>query len=112
MAAPVPLPAADPPEKSWLEESTEDYGTRAAQQIPYRPDPPRSPIDLVFEGPCPRCEHAFVYRWPLVIVRGAGIAPTEPVTVYCQCTVSHPGRPEKTDGCGAYWSVSVPVSNT
>src|SRR5690242_4382878 len=99
MAAPVPAPSAAPGEKPWLEESTGDYGVRAAQQIPYRLDPPKSPIDIVFEGPCPRCQHAFVYRWPLVIMRGASVASTQPVTVYCQCTVTHPGRPDKMDGC-------------
>lgn len=106
MAASESLPAADPGEKPWAEESTADYGARAAREIHYRPDPPTKPIDFVFEGPCPRCTHAFVYRWPLVVVRGVDAAD---VTVYCQCTVAHPGHPDKTNGCGAYWSVSVPV---
>lgn len=96
-----------PTPNPWVLASSDEYGARAAVTIPYRPDPPAHPADLVFEGPCPRCDHAFVYRWPLEVVRGLS---TTTVTVSCQCKHAHPGRPEKVDGCGAYWNVVVPAA--
>ena len=78
-----------PTPNPWVMASSDEYGAQAAVTIPYRPDPPAHPADLVFEGPCPRCDHAFVYRWPLEVVRGLS---TTTVTVSCQCKHAHPGE--------------------
>lgn len=101
-------PAEGPEEDPWVEESTDAYGEQAAKTIRYRPEPATDPTDLIFEGPCPRCQHTFVYKWPLEVVRGLGDETGDVVTVSCQCPVLHPGRPEKADGCGAYWNVTAP----
>lgn len=97
-------------EMAWLEESKDEYGEGAAKTIPYSRRPPTDPDELVFEGPCPRCPHSFVYVWPLAYVRAAGPAfrKTRTVPVRCQCEGTHPGRPpEKKGGCGAFWTVEV-----
>lgn len=97
-----PRPEAPEP---WEEKSTKAYGATAAQTIPYRQQPEDEPTELIFSGPCPRCHDPFSYEWPLVNVRGVE---SFGVTVYCQCTAEHPGRPDNVDGCGAYWNVAVP----
>lgn len=96
-------------ELPWKVESLPEYGDVAAKTIPYEAVPPNDPEDLIFRGPCPRCPHEFTYKWPLVVVRGvtAASASETPVIVRCQCGATHPGRPEKQSGCGAFWKVRV-----
>lgn len=97
-------------ELEWLEESKDEYGRLAATTIPYSRRPPTDPDQLVFDGPCPRCPHSFVYVWPLTVVRaaGPGMRKTTTVLVRCECEGTHANRPpEKKRGCGAFWTVEV-----
>lgn len=105
----VMRPTGSPPPEDpepWEERSSEEYGVTAARTIRYRRQPADRPTELIFSGPCPRCQDPFSYEWPLVNVRGGD---NSGVTVYCQCKTNHPGRPDKVDGCGAYWKVQVPL---
>jgi hypothetical protein len=57
-------------------------------------------------GSCPRCRHPTTTNFTRVIPSQAGLrAGAQPVTLYCQCGVAHPGHPDNEDGCGAYWNV-------
>ncbi|MCP3938375.1 MAG: hypothetical protein GY708_23760 [Actinomycetia bacterium] len=100
-------------EDPWREESKDSFAAKAANQLQYLFQPGEDPDRIEFMGPCPRCAHPFVYQWPLEIVRTTLQAKADdviPVTVLCQCTHAHPGRPEGTDqGCGAYWNLAVPA---
>lgn len=76
------------------------------------------PGTLVLRGPCPRC-HAII-DIPVVNDifqasrrRGGRLWRRAPSTVdheepmLCTCEEPHPGRPDKADGCGAYWTVML-----
>ena len=96
------------------EVTSDELGERAAREMTYRLEPEEEPDDIVFSGPCPRCEGPMTYPWPLMVVRQA---PTElrhsmavehlDVTVICRCPRHHAGAGRER-GCGAYWKLRVP----
>jgi hypothetical protein len=97
----------------WLEQTSDDFGPSASESFSYRFEPRTAPDRILLQGPCPRCQEHFTFDWPLEVVQAQVSVDVEenevPVTVYCQCTGSHPGRPpEEKQGCGAYWNLLVP----
>jgi hypothetical protein len=67
------------------------------------------------EGLCPRCKHEMsreIEHAPTALRRlttdpGEG---TVWITIRCNCTGSHPGRPEREDnGCGRFARVKLPL---
>lgn len=89
----------------WREQTSDLIGQMAAQQTWYEYLPEGNPSFVQFTGRCPVCQHAFLYDHPLEYVRAVAV---EPVIVMCRCSDSHAGRPERTLGCGAYWTAEAP----
>jgi hypothetical protein len=92
------------------EVTSEAFAERAAVEMSYQFEPADDPEDVVFTGPCPRCEVEMTYTWPLIVVREVAAAPVEEqieVTVICQCPRTHPGAGGER-GCGAYFNLRIP----
>ncbi|MGI5499361.1 hypothetical protein [Lentzea sp. CA-135723] len=70
---------------------------------------------VLLRGTCPRCRHGMSF--PLITrVFQTGGAETERGTtaegqedkpVLCTCDGTHPGKPFREEGCGAYWNVRL-----
>jgi hypothetical protein len=96
------------------EVSSDELGAAAASSWTFRFDPPSDPDQVVLRGACPRCEHAFEYVWPLLLVRDeSSLEQREDddritIPVVCRCEVAHPGADDDR-GCGASWTLVVPT---
>lgn len=78
-------------------------------------DSERRPKHLTFSGLCPFCygESSYVHQLKLVYAETGALtgqasrkSPIH-VSVWCRCTMPHPGRPRGEHGCGRAWVTSV-----
>jgi hypothetical protein len=106
--------------------SEEAYAEFAAEcsRVTLLPDE-RDPEVIVIDGACARCRHRMNFHTTVVTYRDANWAPVRDklfnmvlrkatrqagrrtVTVYCRCGEPHPGAPDISEGCGAYWNLNV-----
>lgn len=67
--------------------------------------------EILFTGPCPRCDHEAPNQVPLHAVAlevADSVQRTLTAALACTCTQPHPGRPAGTpSGCGCTWTVVV-----
>jgi len=118
MAGVDPLPYEQVSDPSFAELAA------AAATVRLMPDD-RDPERILIDGPCARCAHQISFRTTIVTYRDVNWAPVRDklfnaalrkaanragsrvVTVYCRCGERHPGGPRHSEGCGAYWNVTV-----
>lgn len=81
---------------------------------------------VIASGPCPRCDHDLDYSFTDIIVVPQGLSgmlstatdalsdddameldPYVTVPVLCQCKKEHPGRPDKSRGCGIIFNTEL-----
>jgi hypothetical protein len=69
---------------------------------------------VLLRGTCPRCAHGMsfpviteVFQTAVPEEQSASGADSEEKPLLCTCNGTHPGRPAREEGCGAYWNVRL-----
>jgi hypothetical protein len=117
----------DPGPISYEVSSNASYNDDAAKtsKVTLVPNKRGELVEIIIEGPCPRCAHPTLFSEPLVAYMDADYDPEidrsfdeklnqvageyreRDVLVICRCRGVHPERPYDKIGCGASWSLSI-----